>query len=170
MKTDIKKTKLKNVLVIKPYKFEDLRGSFIETYNLNFFNKKINKIKFVQDDISISKKNVLRGIHGDNKTWKLVSCLQGKIYLIVVNNDKKSKDYRKWISIILSEKNYKQVLIPPKHGNAYVALTKQVIYNYKQSTYYDRDSQFTINWKDPKYKFKWPVKKPILSLRDNVTN
>ena len=94
MKTDIKKTKLKNVLVIKPYKFEDLRGSFIETYNLNFFNKKIKKIKFVQDDISISKKNVLRGIHGDNKTWKLVSCLQGKIYLIVVNNDKKSKDYR----------------------------------------------------------------------------
>lgn len=166
MKTLIKKTKLKGVLVIKPYKFKDLRGSFLETYNMGDFNKKIKKIKFVQDDISVSKKNVLRGIHGDNKTWKLVSCILGKIYLIVVNNDKKSKEYKKWISITLSEKNNKQILIPPKFGNAYVALSKKVIYSYKQSTYYDRKSQFTINWKDERYNFKWPIKKPILSDRD----
>ena len=166
MKVIIKKTKLKNVSVIKPYKFQDFRGSFIETYNLLFFNKKVRKIKFVQDDISISKKNVLRGIHGDNRTWKLVSCLLGKIYLIVVNNDKKSKDYRKWISLTLSDRNNLQVLIPPKYGNAYLALSKKVIYSYKQSTYYNRKSQFTINWKDPKFKFKWPIKKPILSFRD----
>ena len=153
-------------MVIKPYKFQDFRGSFIETYNLLFFNKKVRKIKFVQDDISISKKNVLRGIHGDNKTWKLVSCLLGKIYLIVVNNDIKSKDYRKWMSLTLSDRNNLQVLIPPKYGNAYVALSKKVIYSYKQSTYYNRKSQFTIHWKDPKFKFKWPIKKPILSFRD----
>ena len=167
---NIKKTPLEGCLIIENKIFKDDRGYFQETFHHQTYDFLPINTKFVQDNLSYSHKNVLRGIHGDNKTWKLVSCLQGKIYLIVVNNDKKSKDYRKWISIILSEKNYKQVLIPPKHGNAYVALTKQVIYNYKQSTYYDRDSQFTINWKDPKYKFKWPVKKPILSLRDNVTN
>ena len=111
-------------------------------------------------------KNVLRGIHGDNKTWKLISCLYGKFYLLVVNNDKKSKDYLKWQSFILDDKKKHMILIPPKFGNGHYVLSKKAIFYYKQNTMYDRKSQFTINWKDPKYKFKWPCKKPILSQRD----
>ena len=159
-------TKLKNVYLIKPYIYKDFRGSYTEIYNKNIFVKNSIKIKFIQDDISISKKNVLRGIHGDKKTWKLISCLYGKFYLVVVNNDKRSKDFKKWTSFILNDKNKYMVLVPPKFGNGHYVLSKKAIFYYKQNTMYDRKSQFTINWKDPKYKFKWPCKKPILSQRD----
>ena len=163
----IKKTKLHGVLSIEPYQFKDLRGTFVETYNKKFFNKKIKNLKFLQDDISVSKKNVLRGIHGDNKTWKLISCLYGKIYFVVLNNDIKSKQYGKWESFIISDNNYKQILVPPKFGNGYLVLSNKAIFSYKQSTYYKRSSQFTISWKDSRFKIKWPTKNPILSKRDN---
>jgi dTDP-4-dehydrorhamnose 3,5-epimerase len=163
----IKKTELDGVLSIEPCKFIDRRGTFVETYNKKFFNKKIKNIKFLQDDISVSKKNVLRGIHGDNKTWKLISCLFGKIYFVVLNNDNKSNQYGKWESFIISDNNYKQILVPPKFGNGYLVLSNKAIFSYKQSTYYNRGSQFTISWKDSRFKIKWPTKNPILSKRDN---
>lgn len=163
----IKKTKLKGVLEITPSTiFKDFRGFYIETYNEKYFYDKSIKIKFIQDDISISKKNVLRGIHGDNNTWKLITCLHGSFYLIVVNNDKKSSQYKKWISFTLTENNYKQILIPPKFGNGHLVLSKKAIFHYKQNTMYNRKSQFTIKWNDPEFKFEWPINKPITSLRD----
>ena len=131
------------------------------------FNKNVRKIKFLQDDISVSKKNVLRGIHGDNTTWKLLSCVHGKIYLIVLNNDVKSKQYGRWQSFIMSDNDYNQILVPPKFGNGYLVLSDKAVFTYKQSTYYKRSTQFTISWKDPEFKIKWPIKKPILSKRDS---
>ena len=160
------KTKLENVLKIIPSVFRDFRGEYIETYNKEFLINKSIKLNFVQDDISISKKNVLRGIHGDKKTWKLVSCLLGKFYLVVVNKNKNSKDYMKWQSFILSSKNRQQILIPPYYGNGHLVLSKNAIFHYKQTTYYNPKSQFTIKWNDKNYKFTWPIKKPILSARD----
>ena len=82
----ISETKLKGVLSIKLDNFIDHRGKYVETYNEDEYFKQNITTKFVQDDISISKKNVLRGIHGDEQTTKLVSCLSGSFYLIVVNN------------------------------------------------------------------------------------
>ena len=81
---EVSKTKLDGVLLIEPSVFEDHRGEFVETYNEELYREKGIDIKFVQDDISVSKKNVLRGIHGDAETWKLVSCLYGKLYFIIV--------------------------------------------------------------------------------------
>jgi len=159
-------TKLKNVFLIKPYIFNDFRGSYTEIYNHSIFKKNKISIRFIQDDISISKKNVLRGIHGDNKTWKLISCLYGKFYLMVVNNDKNSKEYKKWTSFILDDKNKNMVLVPPKFGNGHYVLSKKAIFYYKQNTLYNRGDQFTIKWDNKDFKFKWPCKKPILSKRD----
>ncbi len=88
-KFKVEKTKLSKVLKITPPTiFNDFRGSYIETYNELIYNQNGIKTKFIQDDISTSKQNVLRGIHGDNKTWKLVSCLYGSFYLVLVNWDK----------------------------------------------------------------------------------
>ena len=164
----VRKTRLDGVLLIKPNtNFKDFRGKYIEIYNKKeYFLNKL-KMTFVQDDISVSKKNVLRGIHGDQKTWKLISCLQGSFFLIVVNNNKKSKQFNEWIGLKLSEHNFMSVLIPPKFGNGHVVLTKKAIFHYKQSTYYDKKSQFTLKWNDKFYKFKWPIKKPITSIRDS---
>ena len=160
------KTKLKGVLQIFPNIFGDLRGQFVETYNEELYKKNGINVRFVQDDISVSTKNVLRGIHGDNKTWKLLSCLYGKLYFVVVNCDENSKDFGKWQSFILSDVNRQQILVPPKYGNAYLVLSKKAIFSYKQSTYYDPKRQFSYKWNDSRFKIKWPIKNPILSERD----
>lgn len=163
----IENTELEGVLLITPSTiFEDFRGEYIETYNKNEFNKSGIDIEFIQDDFSISRKNVLRGIHGDTNTWKLVTCLSGAFFLVVVNNDKESKQYKKSISLTLSDRNKLQVLIPPKFGNGHLILSETAIFHYKQNTLYDRSSQFTIKWNDPEYSIYWPIKNPILSIRD----
>ena len=163
---EVCKTGLETVLLIKPSVFTDHRGEYIETYNEELYKKHGISIKFVQDDISISYKNVLRGIHGDEETWKLVSCLHGKIYYVVVNCDKNSNNFGKWQSFELSDENRHQILIPPKHGGALLALTDKIIFYYKQSTYYNPGSQFTYKWDDPRFNISWPVDNPILSERD----
>ena len=110
---------------------------------------------------------MLRGIHGDFKTWKLVTCLMGKFMLLVVNNKKTDKQYKKWEKFTLSEKNNVQILIPPGFGNAHYVESKKAIFHYKQSTLYDRKSQFTINWQNKEFNFRWPKKiRPIMSKRD----
>ena len=165
----ISKTNLTGVLKIKLDPFKDFRGKYLEIYNNNvFFKKTRKKIKFIQDDISVSKKNVLRGIHGDFKTWKLITCLDGEFTLLVVNNLKNHKEFKKYQFFNLSDKNNMQILVPPGFGNAHYVKTKKAIFHYKQSTLYNRKSQFTINWKDSNYNFKWPKRiKPIMSKRDS---
>ena len=164
----VKKTKLKGVLTIELDSFKDFRGEYVETYNEALYKKAGITTKFIQDDISTSKKNVLRGIHGDEKTWKLISCLYGEFYLVVVNCDKKSKDFGKWQGFTLYDKNRMQVLVPAKYGNAHLILSKQAIFHYKQSTYYNPKGQFTYVWNDPLLKIEWPIKNPILSERDKT--
>jgi len=164
----VRKTKLDGVLVIKPEVFEDFRGQYVETYNEEMYNKNGVTTKFLQDDISVSSRHVLRGIHGDAETWKLVSCIYGKFYLVVVNCDKDSPTFGKWESFVLSDANRLQVLIPPKHGNGHVVLSDQAIFHYKQNTYYNPKGQFTYKWDDPQLKIWWPVKTPLLSQRDEL--
>jgi dTDP-4-dehydrorhamnose 3,5-epimerase len=151
----LENTDLEGVKKIIPTIFKDHRGSYTEIYNKNFMIKNKINIDFIQDDISISHKNVLRGIHGDNKTYKLVSCLYGKFQLIVVDNNFKSKQYRKWQSFEISFENRFQILIPPMFGNGHLVLSKKCIFHYKQNTNYDRIGQFTIKWNDPLFNFKW---------------
>jgi dTDP-4-dehydrorhamnose 3,5-epimerase len=164
----IEKTNLSGVLLIELDAFEDHRGEYVEIFNEGFFLESGMDLHFVQDDISVSSRHVLRGIHGDRTTWKLVSCLFGKFYLVVLNWDKDSAEFGKWQSFVLSDRNRRQVLIPPKFGNGHLVLTDQAIFHYKQTTYYDRSSQFTIRWDDPGLGIWWPVKTPILSIRDEV--
>ena len=164
---EVSKTKLDGVLLIKPPTiFEDFRGTYVETYNEKLYTEAGITVKFAQDDISVSSRHVLRGIHGDGKTWKLISCFYGKFYLVVVNWDNTSPQFGKWESFILSDQNRLQVLVPPKFGNGHVVLSELAIFHYKQSSYYDRASQFTILWNDPKLNIWWPVKAPIVSRRD----
>jgi dTDP-4-dehydrorhamnose 3,5-epimerase len=163
----VETTSLTGVKLIHPStNFEDFRGSYVEVYNRELFLKAGINEDFIQDDISTSTRNVLRGIHGDQETSKLVSCLHGSFYLIVVNQDKDSPEFGKWESFTLSDKNRLQVLIPPKFGNGHLVLSDSAIFHYKQTTNYNRASQFTILWNDPKFDFWWPVKNPILSRRD----
>ena len=161
-------TKLDGVLLIKPDVFEDHRGQYVEIFSHEFFKKNGINLQFIQDDISVSSKHVLRGIHGDQETWKLVSCLYGKFYLVVLNHDKDSPSFGKWQSFVLSDTNRHQVLIPPKHGNGHVVLSETAIFHYKQTTDYNPAGQFTVVWNSPDFGIWWPVKNPMLSRRDEL--
>ena len=163
-------SKLDGVKLLYPTtNFEDFRGHYVEIYNKRLYSEQGVKVEFLQDDISHSRQNVLRGIHGDNTTWKLISCLYGSFYLVVVNNDP-TPQYHQWDSFTLSDQNRLQVLVPPKFGNGHLVLSNSAIFHYKQTTEYDRSSQFTLKWNDPSLNIWWPIDNPILSSRDQLVN
>lgn len=162
------KTRLDGVLLFRMDAFEDHRGVYVETYNEQLYREHGVEAVFVQDDISVSSRHVLRGIHGDANTTKLISCLHGRFYLVVVNSDPDSAQYLKWDSFVLSDSNHLQVLVPPKFGNGHLVLSDTAMFHYKQDTYYDPKSQFTYRWDDPRVGIWWPIKDPILSRRDEA--
>jgi dTDP-4-dehydrorhamnose 3,5-epimerase len=168
-KVIVEKTALDGVLLVTPpTRFEDFRGTYVESYNRELYEAAGIADSFIQDDFSISYRHVLRGIHGDGQTTKLVSCVHGVIFVNIVNNDPDSPQYRKWQSFTLSDKNNLQLYIPPKFGNSFLVMSEFCVYHYKQTTTYDRAGQFTIKWNDPSYGFFWPVGAPILSERDSA--
>lgn len=157
----------KDVLIFHPQIYSDHRGSYVETFNIDSYNSIFpNKINFVQDDFSFSVKNVLRGLHGDNKTWKLVSCINGEFLLTIVDCDVKSSTYLMHDQLIFKSENYTQILIPPNFANGHLCTSYNCIFHYKQSEYYDPKSQFTVKWNDEKLNIKWQINNPILSQRD----
>lgn len=161
----ISDTKLHGVKLITPERFEDHRGSYMEIYDSVRFKNATN-VNFVQDDISISNKNVLRGLHGDRKTTKLVTVINGSGYALIADNREDSPTYKQWQSFILSKQNKQMLLLPPGIGNSILSLEDNMIYYYKQDTHFVDGQQFTIKWNDPEWNFWFPVKNPILSMRD----
>lgn len=162
-------TKLDRVfLITPPTMFEDFRGEYVELYNERLYKSAGIDVTFIEDDISVSARHVLRGIHGDASTWKLICCLYGRFYLVVLNNDRDSPQYGQWDAHVLSDKNRLQVLVPPKCGVGHLVLSHRAIFHYKQSSYYKRDEQFTVLWNDPRFNVWWPVKSPLVSRRDEM--
>jgi len=157
--------KLKEIKYFKPTTFKDFRGLIWTSWEKNFFKN----LDFNLDKFTLSKKNVLRGFHGDNKSWKLVTCLKGEILSTFVDYREESKNYLKYTSIRMNEKNKISVLIPPKFLNSWLCISKDCLYYYKYSfrgKYNDVNDQISVKWNDPKINFNWPIKKPILSARD----
>lgn len=164
----VKDARLPGVKLIKRPLTSDHRGLCGEIYKEREYNEKGITIKFVEDDFSFSRKNVLRGLHGDSKTWKLVSCPFGRLCLAVINYDPGSEYYGRWEMFILTPENRLQVLVPPKHGNGHLVLSEWAIFFYKQSEYYrGPQDQFVIKWDDSRFNIPWPVTDPILSERDS---
>lgn len=170
----VSKTSLKDVLLFQLDHREDHRGTYTRLYNEEEYTNIIQEqtgqnVKFLEDDYAASSKNVLRGIHGDDRTWKLISCLFGKFYMAIVNCDTESPDFGKWQHFILTYENGKQLLIPPKYGNAYQILSDHAVLHYKQSCLYKgKTQQFTYKWDDPRFNIWWPIKNPIVSRRDEL--
>ena len=148
----------------QPTCYHDFRGYYWTVYN----NKQDNEV-YNHDKITVSRKNTLRGIHGDAVTTKLITCVYGEVYCVVVDNRKDSYTYLKWDHIILSDKNKKMVLLPPGFGNSFCVLSEYSIFMYKWSykgKYPDVNKQFSLKWNDRKIGINWPISNPILSDRD----
>ena len=124
---------------------------------------------FKHDKFSTSKRNVLRGIHGDTKSWKLVTCVHGEIQQVVVDMRKDSPTYKQWQDFIISKDNQQLILIPPNMGNAYYVNSSEAVYYYKlayNGDYIDADEQFSVKWNDNTIGINWMSDNPILSNRD----
>lgn len=161
-----------DVFVIKPSVFYDLRGNIYTTYNKEIYRDLLGKeLNFVHDKFAESKQDVLRGLHGDNKTWKLVSCVYGQIYEVVVDMRPESPTYLKWDGWELNSDDYRQVLIPPNFVNGYFVKSPKAVFHYKlayEGEYIDAAEQITVAWNDEKLGIKWPSDDPILQERDKL--
>lgn len=163
----VQDTELSGVKLITPEdEFTDHRGSYLELYDSEKYREACAGIDWVQDDISTSKKGVLRGLHGDFETTKLVTILHGRGYCLLADNRQDSPSYRQWQAFELNRQNRLQLLIPKGIGNSVLALSEELIYFYKQDTHFVPGRQFTIRWDDPDWGFRWPIEDPILSERD----
>ncbi|MFT7155465.1 MAG: dTDP-4-dehydrorhamnose 3,5-epimerase [Parvicella sp.] len=159
----------KEVKIITPDVFRDSRGCIYTSYIEDFFNSNPINLKFKHDKFAQNEKGVLRGIHGDFKSYKMVTCLHGEIFQVVVDYREESETFLKYQTFIMNHNEPKQILIPPGFGNAFLVLSDYALYNYKLSyegQYNDFDQQFTIKWNDQRLNIPWPNKTPILSNRD----
>ena len=159
----VKKTKIKDLVIIKTKFFRDNRGSLKEVYQ-----KKILKKNFVFDVMSRSKKKVLRGLHiqTKNSQAKLITVAHGKIFDVAVDLRKKSPTFGKYYSLIISEDSDFSFYIPEGFAHGFLCLSNKCTVNYKCTTYRNSESEKTLKWNDRTLNIRWPIKKPILSIKD----
>ena len=157
------KTKFNGLKIYKKNSFKDKRGYTREL----FLNKLLNK-KFPFDLISLSKKNVIRGLHLQIKKpqGKFITVLKGKIFDVVVDCRKNSKTFGQYFSIVLSEKQNSSLFIPEGFAHGYCSLTKDSLLHYKMTEYRDKKLERGILWNDKDLNIKWPLKNPIISVKD----
>ena len=159
----MKKTKFKDLFLIQNKSFKDNRGYFKELIREDRINKKFPFLV-----MSFSKKNVVRGLHlqKKNSQGKYVTVLNGKAFDVAVDLRKKSKTFGQYVSIILSGKQNVSFYIPEGFAHGFCALENNTIMHYKCTNYRDEKSELGIIWNDPKLNIKWPIKKPIISKKD----
>ena len=159
----IKKTKFKNLIILKGVKHKDNRG-----YLRELVLEKLIKQNFKFQILSVSKKNVLRGLHFQVKQpqGKLISVLKGEIFDVTVDLRKNSKTFGKYFSIRLSEKNCTSIFVPPGFAHGFLTLKKENIICYSCTEYRSPKNERSLKYNDPKLKIKWPIKKPIVSSKD----
>jgi dTDP-4-dehydrorhamnose 3,5-epimerase len=164
-----KRLEIPDVVLIKPKVFGDNRGFFMETYKYSEFKKNGIHYKFVQDNHSKSQKGVLRGLHYQLQPMeqgKLVRCIRGRIWDVVVDIRKGSPWYGKWVAVELSEENKLMLWVPPGFAHGFVALEDDTEVIYKVTKEYSPELERGIIWNDPDIGIKWPVENPILSNKD----
>jgi dTDP-4-dehydrorhamnose 3,5-epimerase len=175
MNFKFKKLSIPDIILIIPEVFEDTRGTFAETYKKSIFEKMSIRTKFVQDNHSQSKKNVLRGLHYQlppMEQAKLIMCTKGTVFDVAVDIRKSSPYYGKWVGHYLSEENKNMLFIPPGFAHGYLVTSDEAAITYKVSKEYSGEYERGILWKDPEIRIDWPFTvEPILSEKDvNLPN
>lgn len=160
-------TLFKDAKVFVPEVFEDDRGFFKETYSIPKYRALDLTDDFVQDSISFSTKNVIRGLHYDFAMSKFVQVLRGKIWDVIVDLRPSSPTHLRWQGYYLSEHNHKQLYVPPGFAHGFLALADDVVFSYKHGALYDPAREGAIRWDDPTLAIAWPLAgEPRLSVKD----
>ena len=166
-------TKLPGCFIIEPKVFGDDRGFFLETFHVSRYKQMLGiSSPFVQDNYSRSSKHVLRGLHFQKtkQQGKLVRVVRGEVYDVAVDIRRESSTFGQWESIILSEKNKKQVWIPPGFAHGFLVLSESADFEYKCTDYYDPSDEGSILWNDSDLNIPWPADKPLISEKDSKAN
>ena len=165
------KTKFDDILLFQPTIYQDSRGYFTESFNQRIFNNLTNlSINFVQDNHSLSKKNVLRGLHYQKSPCeqaKLLRVISGSIFDVVVDIRKNSKNFGKWLGFNLSSENSLQLWIPRGYAHGFLSLENNTQVFYKTDNFYSKEDSICIDYNDASLCIDWPIENPILSDNDN---
>ncbi|MHB8637128.1 MAG: dTDP-4-dehydrorhamnose 3,5-epimerase [Fimbriimonadaceae bacterium] len=164
----ITESPLDGVLVIEPTVFGDLRGSFTETYRADLYRKAGIQYTFVQDNLSVSVRGVLRGLHLQHPKGqaKLVYAVHGDVFDVSVDVRVGSPTFGRWFGVVLSPETGRQVLIPPGFAHGYCVMSERAAFAYKCSEVYSPETQLTVAWNDPAIGVVWPLVAPTLSEKD----
>ena len=166
----LKTTKFDDVYIFVPEVYKDTRGYFYESYNARFLKDKINsETCFVQDNHSMSSKNVLRGLHYQRPPYeqaKLIRVITGKIYDVIVDIRKDSPDFGKWQGFTLSSDNNYQLWIPRGFAHGFLSLEENTQVIYKTDNFYNKEASISIMYNDIDLQIEWPVDDPVLSPND----
>lgn len=166
---EIIRTEIPEVLEIKPSVYYDGRGYFLESFNELRFLENNLEVNFVQDNISRSGKDTIRGLHyqaGDKAQGKLCQVITGKVLDIAVDIRFGSPTFGKYVSLELSEENHKQLWIPPGFAHGYSVLSDYAIFVYKCTEFYNKKGERIIIYNDSQLNIDWKVNKPIISDKD----
>jgi dTDP-4-dehydrorhamnose 3,5-epimerase len=165
-----KKARLKGIYIIESEFLKDKRGYFARTFCCKEFKEHALNFKYVQCNVSFNKrKGTVRGLHFQRKPYeeaKLVSCIKGSIYDVVVDLRSKSATYLEWYGIELNAKNNKILYIPKGFAHGFQTLEDNTTIYYQMSEFYQPKSSMGLRWNDPKIGIKWPLKKKMISKKD----
>jgi dTDP-4-dehydrorhamnose 3,5-epimerase len=166
----VKETPLDGVLIFEPQAFADDRGYFMETYQETRYHDLGIGVRFVQDNLSCSRKGVLRGLHYQlpRAQDKLVCVILGEIFDVAVDIRRGSPTYGQWTAARLSHENHRQLFVPVGFAHGFCVLSETAYVLYKCSDYYSPENEGGILWSDPDLAIQWPVKDPLVSRKDNM--
>ncbi|WP_429075465.1 dTDP-4-dehydrorhamnose 3,5-epimerase [Aeromonas veronii] len=166
------KTEIPDVLLFEPNVFGDERGFFFESFNHKKFEQAVGySVTFVQDNHSKSSKGVLRGLHyqlSPHAQGKLVRCVAGEVFDVVVDIRVGAPTFGKWVGVHLSAENKKQLWIPEGFAHGFVTLSETAEFLYKTTEYYHPESEASIIWNDSTLNIKWPISDIKLSKKDQI--
>lgn len=164
----IEKTSIPDVKLIEPRVFEDNRGYFYEAFRESVLREGGIEVRFVQDNVSKSVRNTLRGLHYQivNPQAKLVQCLHGKIMDVAVDIRRGSPTFGHYVAAELSSQNKQLLFIPEGFAHGFLVLSDEAVVSYKCSDYYNAAGERGIKWNDPEIGINWNIEHPVLSEKD----
>ena len=168
MEITVEETKLPGVLIIEPTVYGDDRGYFMELFHSTKYRNAGITAPFVQDNLSVSKRDCLRGLHYQfpNAQGKLVWVVQGTVYDVVVDIRQGSPTFGQWIGTEISSANKKQLWVPPGLAHGFCVTSENAAFVYKCTDFYRPQSEHAIRWNDPALDIQWPIESPTVSEKD----
>ncbi|MBL8443853.1 MAG: dTDP-4-dehydrorhamnose 3,5-epimerase [Zoogloeaceae bacterium] len=163
-------SRLAGALIIEPRVFGDARGFFMETWNAARYAEAGITAEFVQDNLSFSRRGVLRGLHFQkpNPQGKLVYVLAGEVFDVAVDIRVGSPTFGQWESVVLSSENRRQFYVPPGFAHGFCVTSETALFAYKCTDLYNPAAEGSVLWNDPDLAIPWPVSAPELSAKDKV--